>query len=249
MYNDYIYCCCCLVSKSCPFFCDLMDNQATLSMEFSRQEYRSGLPFPPTGHLPNPGIKPVSLVSPALAGRFFITTAAATKLLQSCLTLYNPRDGSPPGSPVPGILQARTLEWVAISFSNAWKWKVKIKSLSCVRLVATSWTGAYQAPPSMGFSKQECLSGVPLPSPLYHWAMWESLLIYFRTPLCFGLTQVLNKDHLEKDNWKWPSPLPPPTEWFGFWYLLSSSWPHSFRGSDLAPFYFTFWLWTQVGKC
>ena len=75
MYNDYIYCCCCLVSKSCPFFCDLMDNQATLSMEFSRQEYRSGLPFPPTGHLPNPGIKPVSLVSPAVAGWFFTSWA------------------------------------------------------------------------------------------------------------------------------------------------------------------------------
>ena len=60
--------------------------------------------------------------------------AAAAKSLQSCPTLCNPMDGSPPGSPVPGILQARTLEWVAISFSNAWKWKVKMKSLSRVRL-------------------------------------------------------------------------------------------------------------------
>ena len=67
--------------------------------------------------------------------------------------------------PIPGILQARTLEWVAISFSNAWKWKVKVKSLSRVRLLATSWTAAYQAPPSMGFSRQEYWSGVPLPSP------------------------------------------------------------------------------------
>ena len=81
--------------------------------------------------------------------------AAAAKSLQSCLTLGDPRDGSPPGSPVPGIFQARTLEWVAISFSNAWKWKVKVKSLRCVRLLATSWTAAYQAPPSMGFSRQE----------------------------------------------------------------------------------------------
>ena len=89
--------------------------------------------------------------------------AAAAKLLQSCLTLCDPRDGSPPGSPVPGILQARTLEWVAISFSNAWKWKVK--SLSRVWLLATPWTAAYQAPPSMGFSRQEYWSGVPLPSP------------------------------------------------------------------------------------
>ena len=75
-------------------------------------------------------------------------------------------DGSPPGSPVPGILQARTLEWVAISFSNAWKWKVKVKSLSRVRLLATPWTVAYQAPPSMGFPRQEYWSGVPLPSPI-----------------------------------------------------------------------------------
>ena len=76
-----------------------------------------------------------------------------------------PLDGSPPGSPVPGILQARTLEWVAISFSNAWKWKVKVKSLSRVRLLATPWTAAYQVPPSMGFSRKEYWSGLPLPSP------------------------------------------------------------------------------------
>ena len=93
--------------------------------------------------------------------------AAAAKSLQSCLTLCDPRDGSPPGSPVPGILQARTLEWVAISFSNAGKWKVKVKSLSRVWVLATPWTSAYQAPPSMGFSRQEYWSGVPLPSPIH----------------------------------------------------------------------------------
>ena len=81
--------------------------------------------------------------------------AAASKLLQSWPTLCDPIDGSPPGSPVPGILQARTLEWVSISFSNAWKWKVKVKSLSPIRLFTTPWTAAYQAPPSMGFSRQE----------------------------------------------------------------------------------------------
>ena len=70
------------------------------------------------------------------------------------------------GSPVPGILQARTLEWVAISFSNAWKWKVKVKSLSRVQLLMTPWTAAHQAPPSMEFSRQEYWSGLPLPSPL-----------------------------------------------------------------------------------
>ena len=79
--------------------------------------------------------------------------AAAAKSLQSCPTLCDPIDGSPPGSSVPGILQARTLEWVAISFSNAWKGKVKVKSFSHIRLLATPWTAAYQAPPSMGFSR------------------------------------------------------------------------------------------------
>ena len=74
--------------------------------------------------------------------------AAAAKSPQSCPTLCNPMNGSPPGSPVPGILQARTLEWVAISFSNTWKWKVKVKSLSCVWLFPTPWTTAHQAPPS-----------------------------------------------------------------------------------------------------
>ena len=95
--------------------------------------------------------------------------AAAAKSLQSCPTLCDPIDGSPPGSPVPGILQAGTLEWVAISFSNAWKWKVNVKSLSRVRLLATPWTAAHQAPPSMGFSRWEYWSGVPLPSPVSYY--------------------------------------------------------------------------------
>ena len=88
------------------------------------------------------------------------------KSLQSCPNLCDTIDGSPPGSPVPGILQARTLEWAAISFSSVWKWKVKVKLLSRVRLLATPWTAAYQAPLSMGFSRQEYWSGVPLPSPI-----------------------------------------------------------------------------------
>ena len=123
---------------------------------------------------PDRGIEPRS---PVLAGGFFTTAspgkpvtlpaaAAAAKSLQSCLTLCDPIDGSPPGSPIPGTLQARTLEWVAISFSNAWKWKVKVKSLSRVRLLATPGTAAHQAPPFMGFSRQEYWSGVPLPSPI-----------------------------------------------------------------------------------
>ena len=98
-----------------------------------------------------------------------LIAAAAAALLQSCPTLCDPINGSPTGSPILGILQARTLEWVAISFSNAWKWKVKVKSLGHVQLLATPWTAAYQAPPSLGFSRQEYWSGVPLPSPMMAW--------------------------------------------------------------------------------
>ena len=113
-------------------------HQAPLSMGFSSQEYWSGLPFPTPGNVPDTGTEPISLVSPALAGRFFttepprqslplrfltsvcvMTAAAAAKSLQSCLTLCDPIDISPPGFAVPRILQARTLEWVAISFSSA----------------------------------------------------------------------------------------------------------------------------------
>ena len=101
------------------------------------------------------------LVLKSLVG---LHTAATAKSLQSCPTLCNPINSSTPGSPVPGILQARTLEWIAISFSNAWKWKVKVKSLSRVRLLTTPWTAAHQAPPSMGVYRQEYWSGVPLPS-------------------------------------------------------------------------------------
>ena len=99
---------------------------------------------------------------------FMSPFAAAAESLQSCPTLCDPRDGSPPGSPVPGILQARTLEWVAISFSNAWKGKVKVKSLSLVRLFVTPWTAAHQAPASMEFSRQEYWSGVPFCLSLIH---------------------------------------------------------------------------------
>ena len=102
--------------------------------------------------------------SPLHAPRIFKEAAAAAKSLQSCLNLWDPIDGSPPGSTIPGILQARTLEWGAISFSNAWKWKVKVKSLHRVRLFETPRTAAYQAPPFMGFSRQEYWSGLPLPS-------------------------------------------------------------------------------------
>ena len=117
---------------------------------------------------------------------------AAAKSLQSCPTLCNLIDSSPPGSPVPGILQARTLEWVAISFSNAWKWKVKVKTLSRVRLLATPWTAAYQAPPSMGFSRQEYWSGVPLPSlPGCKGGKKDKLILKYSSPeVFFGFFKI-----------------------------------------------------------
>ena len=126
--------------------------------------------------LPNSEIEPLSPASPTLASSFFTTeppgklvlifaAAAAAKSFQLCPTLCDPIEGSPLGSSVPGILRARTLEWVAISFSKVWKWKVKMKSVSRAQLLATPWTAAYQAPPFMGFSRQEYWSGLPLPSP------------------------------------------------------------------------------------
>ena len=117
--------------------------------------------------------------------------AAAAKSLQSCPTLCDPIDGGPPGSPIPGILQARSLEWVAISFSNAWKGKVKVKLLSRVQLFATPWSAAYQAPPSMGFSRQEYWSGMPLPSPLLPY--FEIKIITLE--LC---TIIIHKMHISK---------------------------------------------------
>ena len=119
---------------------------------------------------------------------------AAAKSLQSCPTLCDPIDGSPPGSPVPGILQAK------ISFSNAWKWKVKVKLLSRVWLLATPWTAASQAPPSMGFSRQEYWSRVPLPSPLnqlyihityiYIYIYTHIIYIYIRVCMCVCMYQT-----------------------------------------------------------
>ena len=109
-------------------------------------------------------------------------SVAAAKSLQSCPTLCNPIDSNPPGSPIPGILQAKTLGWVAISFSNAWKWKVKVKSLS----FSTPWTAAYQAALSMGFSRQEysashIVSKMHIPVSLQNnlWVSWGRSAMYF----------------------------------------------------------------------
>ena len=112
-------------------------------------------------------------------------TAAAAKSLQSCPTLCERIDSSPPGPPVPKILQARTLEWVAISFSNAWKWKMKVKLLSRVRLFTTPWTAAYQAPPSIGFSRQEYWCGLQLPS-LCASLAFPNFNIFKKFPFIFG---------------------------------------------------------------
>ena len=121
------------------------------------------------------------------------TLLFAGKSLQSCPTLCDHIDGSPPGSPVPGILQARTLEWVAISFSNSWKWKVKVKTFSRARLLATPWTAAYQAPLSMGFSRQEYWSRVPLPSPtLLFSVLWMCNIFSHLWVLLDGDTSVWN---------------------------------------------------------
>ena len=154
-------------------------------------------------NLPRPGIKLVfsafadgvlTTVSPRKSIRCFDIAKAKVLFLLggyyicmllsrfSCVWLCDPIDSSPSGSPVPGILQARTLEWVAISFSNVWKWKVKVKSLSRVRLLATPWTAAHQAPLSMGFSRQECWSGVPLPSPIIY--VYIFLISYMPGTFC-----------------------------------------------------------------
>ena len=114
----------------------------------------------------------LSVLNNAMVPTAVCCCCCCAKSLQSCPTLRDPIDRSPPGSPVPWILQARTLEWVASSFSNAWKWKVKVRSLSQVRLLVTPWTAAHQAPPSMGFFQARVLewgaiafSFIPLRSP------------------------------------------------------------------------------------
>ena len=148
--------------------------QAPLPMGFSRQEYWTGCHFLLQEIFLTQGSNLQLLHCRWLLNHWATrealknvsaAAAAAAVSLQLCPTLCDPIDHSPSGSPVLGILQARTLEWVGISFSNAWRWKVKVKSLSRVRLLATPWTAAHQAPPSMGLSRQEYWSGVPLPSP------------------------------------------------------------------------------------
>ena len=146
---------------------------------------------------------------------FTFLAAAAAKSLQSCPTRCDPIDSSSPGSPVPGILQARTLEWVAISFSSAWKWKVKVKSLGRVQLLATPWAAAHQAPPSMGFSRQEYWSGVPLPSPSHF--LHDSHQFWLSSSIEISWEE-LAFEHLERYS--------SPNEWYSTYRhsLYQSSW-------------------------
>ena len=148
IYIYFTYAAAAKLRQLCPTLCDPIDGSPPGSAVpgFSRQEHWSGLPFP----------------SPMLESE------SESEVAQSCPAISDPMDCSLPGSSIHGIFQIRVLEWVAISFSNAWKWKVKVKSLSRVWLLATLWTVAYQAPPSMGFSRQEYWSGVPLPSPIFY---------------------------------------------------------------------------------
>ena len=139
------------------------------------------------------GIKPPYDPAIPLLGIYPAAAAAAAKSLQSCPTLCDPMNSSPPGSSISGILQARTLEWVAISFSIAWKWKVKVKSLSRVQLFATPWTAAHQAPLPMEFSRQEYWSEVPLPSSRYipwgnqNWKIHMYPIVYYSTWMDKGI--------------------------------------------------------------
>ena len=179
-------------------------HQTPLSIGFSRQEYWSGFPnlhllcllhwqagsLPPVPIICNKntilrffGCCLFAKSCPTLCNSVDCSPPNSSvhyaKSLQSCPTLCDPIDSSPPRSPIPGILQARTREWVAVYFSNAWKWKVKVKSVSRDWLVATPWNTAYQAPPSMGFSRQEYWSGLPLPSLISStYLLWKILLTW-----------------------------------------------------------------------
>ena len=142
--------------------------------------------------------------------------AAAAKSLQLCPTLCDPIDGSPPGSSVPGILQARTLEWVAISFSSAWKW-------SCAQLLVTPWPAAYQAPLSMGFSRQEywsrchcllctrllrVLKDAAYPTPLRHAQAVPTHFLHHKSRLLAFLTMKWTPAHLSRPDHYLPKTFP-----------------------------------------
>ena len=182
----------CSVAQSCLTLCNTIDYSPPVSsihgIFFLRKNTRVGCYFllqgifltqgwntpPPYPRLLNPLHWQTDSLPLAPPGKPLLPLCCFSHV-RLCAT---PQTAAQPGFPVSGILQARTLEWIAIAFSNAWKWRVKVKSLSCVRLLATPWTVAYQAPPSMGFSRQEYWSGVPLPSP-------QSVLRCCKLLICF----------------------------------------------------------------
>ena len=168
--------------------------------------------------------------------------AAAAKSLQSCLTLCNPIDGSPPGSPVPGILQARTLEWVAISFSNAWKWKMKVKLLSCVWLLATPWAIAYQAPPSMGFSRQEYWSAC-VPKSVQ---IWVCVRMIVHAGVCvFVYVYVSKWTDLCRSVWMctWVHMYMHVLRWAGALHTAVWLWPHIMSPPQILLFLVSKCIW------
>ena len=186
------------VVQSCPTFWDTYSpwNSPGQNTGVSSLSLLQGI-FPTQGL--NPGLLHCKGIIYQLRHK------VAAKSFQSCPTLCDPIDDSPPGSPVPGILQARTLELVAISFSNAWKWKVKVMSLSRVRLIETPWTAAYQAPLSMGFSRQEYWSGVPSRHKV-SWSKWAHLEWFWIThpsPSSFYSLVLWNQLFKKVSTYKW----------------------------------------------
>ena len=200
----------------------------------------------PSSNLPNPriesGLPHCREILYHLSHQGSPVRSAAAKSLQSCPTLCDPIDSSPPGSPIPGILQARILEWVAISFSNAWKWKAKVKSLSHVRLLATPWTAAYQAPPPMGFSRQEYWSGLPLPS--LH-VRYKLLLLNCDNPMSLLPPLPLSADEETKalkSKVESPQGSPRILEWVAYPFSRGSFQPRNWTGvSCIAGGFFTCW--------
>ena len=181
------------------------------------------------------GLKPTSLLPPwdspgkntGVGCHFLlqcIKVKSESEVAQSCLTLSDPMDCSLPVSSLHGILQARTLEWVAISFSNAWKWKVKVKLLSPIWLLVNPWTAAYQAPPSMGFSRQEYWSGLPLPSPHKAWDAADFFFLIKEKTIKFVWIQDLSKE--QSSNWSDLS-----------WCFTISSVPKAFSHQLPIPFH------------
>ena len=173
----------------CTYHIQLFTFVISMGILSTEWQWKGALPFSPL-----PGQGKYRKLSSFVFQHVTWFAAAAAKSHQSRPTLCDPIDGSPSGSPVPGILQARTLEWVAISFSNAWQWKVKVKSLSRVRLFTTPWTAAHQAPLSMGLSRQEYWSGVPLPSPMpqggtsndHSWQVMETPILHVLRKGCLS---------------------------------------------------------------